>query len=56
MQMLAANYRTKHGNLNGGVRGRTEEVEGVCHTIGRTISTNQNSQSSQGLNHQPKDP
>jgi hypothetical protein len=37
------------------VRGRTEGAEGVYNLIGRkTISTKQNPQSSQGLNHQPK--
>jgi hypothetical protein len=41
--------------MNGGVRGRTERAEGVCNPIGRTtISNNQVLQSSQGLNHQPK--
>jgi hypothetical protein len=40
---------------NIGVRERTEGAEGVCSPIGgTTISTNQNPQSSQGLNHQPK--
>jgi hypothetical protein len=40
----------KHREPNGGVRGRTEEAEGVCKSIGRTtISTNQNPQSSQGI-------
>jgi hypothetical protein len=38
---------------NIGVRERTEGAEGVCNLIGGT-STNQNPQSSQGLNHQPK--
>jgi hypothetical protein len=34
---------------------KTEGAEGVCNPIGiTTISTNQNPQSSQGLNHQPK--
>jgi hypothetical protein len=53
--MLAANHWTEFGDPNGGVRERTEGTEGVCKPIGRTtISTNQNPQSSQGLNHQPK--
>jgi hypothetical protein len=39
--MLAANHWTEHGNPNGGVRERTEEAEGVCNSIGRTISTTQ---------------
>jgi len=40
------------GDPNGGIRERTEGAEGVCNPIGRTISTNQIPQSSQGLNHQ----
>jgi hypothetical protein len=41
---------------NGGVRGRTEETEGIFNPIGRTaISIKQTPpQSSQGLHHQPK--
>jgi hypothetical protein len=43
------------GVPNGGVRERTEGAEGACNHIGRTtISTNQTSQSSQGLSHQPR--
>jgi hypothetical protein len=42
MRMLAANHQTEHGVPSGGVRGRTEGVERVCNSIGRTIiSTNQ---------------
>ena len=53
--MLAANNWTEQVFPNRGVRGRTEEAEGVCNPIGRTtISTNQTPQSSQGLNYQPK--
>jgi len=41
MWMLAAKHQTEHGDINGGVRGRTEGVEGVCNpTGGTTISTN----------------
>jgi hypothetical protein len=49
-------FRTEHhGDPNGGGRVRTEAAEEVCNPIGRTtISTNQNPQISQGLNHQPK--
>ena len=54
MQILTANHQTEPGDPNGRDRGRTEGAEGVCNTIGRTISTNQTTQSSQGLNHQPK--
>jgi hypothetical protein len=53
--MFTANHQIDHGDPNGGVRGRAEGAEGVCKSIGRTtISTNQSPQSSQGLNHQPK--
>jgi hypothetical protein len=42
MQMLVAKHQTKHGDPNGGDRGRTEGAEGVYNPIGRTtISTNQ---------------
>jgi hypothetical protein len=42
MRMFAANHGTEHRDPNGGIRGRTEGVEGVCNPIGRTtISTNQ---------------
>jgi hypothetical protein len=55
MQMLEAKPQTEYEDPNGGVRARTVGDEGVCNLIGRTtISTNQISQSSQGLNHQPK--
>jgi hypothetical protein len=57
MQILTANHWTEHGDHNGGVRERTEGVEGVSNSIGRSISTNQSPPqppSSQGLNHQPK--
>jgi hypothetical protein len=53
--MLIANHRTEHGDPNRRVRGRTKRAEEVCSPIGRTtISTNWTTQSSQGLNHQPK--
>jgi hypothetical protein len=54
MWMLEANHQIEHGDGNGGVRERTEGAEGVCNPIGRTLSTNQTFQSSQGLNHKPK--
>jgi hypothetical protein len=55
MQTLTANHWTEHRVPNGGVRERTKGVEGVCSPIERaTISTNQTPQSSQGLNHHPK--
>jgi hypothetical protein len=53
--MLATNLWTEHWVPNGGVRERTIGTEGVCSLIqGTIVSTNQTSQSSQGLNHQPK--
>jgi hypothetical protein len=36
MWMFSVNHQTEHRNPNGGVRGRSEEVEGVCSSIGRT--------------------
>jgi hypothetical protein len=45
--MLSANHQTEPRNPNEGVRGRTEETEGICNPIGRkTISTNKTTQSS----------
>jgi hypothetical protein len=56
MLMLAVNnYQTEYGDSNGGVKGRTEEDEGICNPIEKIImSTILTPQSSQGLNHQPK--
>jgi hypothetical protein len=51
MQILTANHQIETGDPNGKDRGRTEGAEGVCNTIGRTTSTYQTTQSSQGLNH-----
>jgi len=51
----AQNAHSQHGDPNGRVRDRTERVEEVCNLIGRTtVSANQSTQSSQGLNYQPK--
>jgi hypothetical protein len=53
--MLVTEHWTEHGDPKGGVMGRIEGAEGVCNSIGRiTVLTNQTLQSSQGLNHQPK--
>ena len=53
--MLSTKHWTEHGVHSGGVRERTEGDEMVCSPVGgTTISTKQISQSSQGLNHQPK--
>jgi hypothetical protein len=46
-----ANHQTES---NGRARGRTAGAEGDCNPVGRTISTNGITQSSQGINHQPK--
>jgi hypothetical protein len=55
MQTLAANHWPEHRDPNRGIRGRTEEAEGVCNLIGRTtVLADKNPQSSEGLNHQPK--
>jgi hypothetical protein len=54
MQILTANNRTGQGTW-GRLRGKTGGIEGDCNSIGRTtISTNQTTQSSQALIHQPK--
>jgi hypothetical protein len=51
--MYKAKHQTENGDPNGGVRAKTEVVEGVCNPIRRTtISINQTPQNSQGLNHQ----
>jgi hypothetical protein len=45
--MFAAKYHTEHRDYNGGIRGRSEEIEFVCNPIGRTlISNDQSPQSS----------
>jgi hypothetical protein len=54
MQMLTATHWSGHRDPNRGVTERTEGAEGFWNPIGRTTSTNQTLQSSQGLNHQPK--
>jgi hypothetical protein len=48
-------HQTEPGDSNEGIRERTEGTDRDCNSIGRIkISTNQNSQTYQGLNHQPK--
>jgi hypothetical protein len=54
MKILIANRGAKPENPSERARGRTEGAEGNCNPIRRTVSTNWNTQSSQGLNHQPK--
>jgi len=54
MQTLPDNHWTEPGVPNGRARGRTEGDEGDYNPIGRAISTNWTTQSSHGLNHQPK--
>jgi hypothetical protein len=52
--ILTLNHQTASGDPNARARGRTKGAEGDCNLIGRTISTNWITQSSQRLNHQPK--
>jgi hypothetical protein len=53
--MFTVNHWTKHGVPNEESREMTQGAEGVCKGTGRTtIWPNQYPQSSQGLNHQPK--
>jgi hypothetical protein len=54
MWMHTANHWNEHWDPNGGVRGRTEGVEGVCNLMGRTVISTNQTQISQGINHQPK--
>ena len=42
------------GDISGRARGRTEEAEVDCIFIGRTMSINWTTQSSQGVKHQPE--
>ena len=53
-RMLAANHWNECGVPNRGVREGIEGVEGGCNHIGRTTSTNQTPQKSQGLSHQQR--
>jgi hypothetical protein len=53
MQMYTAKHWSEYGDHKGEVRARTEGAEGVYNFTERTIPTNQNSQSSQGLSHKP---
>jgi hypothetical protein len=54
MQIFIASHLFEPGDLYGRAWGRTEGAEGDCNPIRRTISTNWTTQSTQGLNHQPK--
>jgi hypothetical protein len=49
-----SNYQIESSDSNGRFGARTEGTEGGCNPIGRTISTNWATQSSQELNYQPK--
>jgi hypothetical protein len=51
--MLSANHQTEPGDPSGRARGRTKGAEEDFNPV-RTVSTNLTTQSSQGLNHQPK--
>lgn len=53
MQIFTINHQTEPRDSNGRDRGSIEGVEGNCNHLGRTISTNCNTQSSQRLNHHP---
>jgi hypothetical protein len=52
--MYTAKHRSECGKPNGEIRTRSVGAEGVCNLIGRTISTKQNPQVSQGVKPQPK--
>jgi hypothetical protein len=52
--MLQANHLNEHRDHKRRVRRRTEGAEGDYNPIGRTKSTNQTPQSSQGLSNQQK--
>jgi hypothetical protein len=51
MQILTANHQNEPRDPNGRTRRKNEGAEGDSNSIGRTISTNWTTQSSQGLNH-----
>ena len=51
---LVLYHWTEPNELNERARGRTEGIEGDCNSIERMISANWTTQSSQGLDHQPK--
>ena len=53
--MHSAKHQTEHKDTNGKLGQGLKRLKCFCNPTGRTtISTNQTSQSSQGLNHQPK--
>jgi hypothetical protein len=54
VKILTANHQTEPRDPSGRARGRNVGAEGDCNPIGRTMSTNGTTQSSQGPNHQPK--
>jgi len=55
MQILIAIHLSEPGDPSGRARGRTEGANGDCNPKGRPIIlTNQTTQSSQGLSHQPE--
>jgi hypothetical protein len=53
MQKLTSNQWTEPWEPNARAKERTEGAEGDYNPIGRTMSTNRVTQSSQGLNLQP---
>jgi hypothetical protein len=50
----AKHHWTEAGDLNRRARERPVGTERDCNPVRRTISTNWNTQRSQGINHQPK--
>jgi hypothetical protein len=54
MQMLTTSFPTELMDPNGRSIGRIERAKEDCNSIGRTISTNRTTESTQRLNHQPK--
>ena len=53
MQIFTAKHRTKPGEGNRKIGGRTVEAKGDCNPIGRTtMSTNLFTQNSEGQSHQ----
>jgi hypothetical protein len=54
MKILTANHQTEPRDPNGRSRGKTVGAKQDYNPIRRTLSTNQTTQSSQRLNHQPK--
>jgi hypothetical protein len=54
MQLLTVNYRTEPGDTKRRAKRTTERTEGDCNPIGKIMSINQTSQSSQKVKYQSK--